>query len=107
MTGPVWTNLALWACSVVAGDCSPGTVPDQTIIQRAYDREVSNASSLHDRNLKVLEAKCDDRRADGRFLCQVTFLSTDDPTQRLYFDIVAVAPLPDGGWELKSGLCRR
>jgi hypothetical protein len=53
----------------------------------------------------VLEAKCDDGAA-GRFLCQVTFLSNDDPDQRLYFDIVAVART-DAGWELKSGLCKR
>jgi tripartite-type tricarboxylate transporter receptor subunit TctC len=42
---------------------------------------------------------------DG-FLCEVTFTSKDDPTERLYFDIVAVARAGDG-WELKSGLCKR
>jgi len=55
--------------------------------------------------LRVLEASCHDRAA-GRFLCQVTFLSKDDPDQRLYFDIVAVART-DKGWELESGLCKR
>ena len=49
----------------------------------------------------MLEASCDDG-ATGRFLCQVTFLSNDDPSQRLYFDIVAVERT-DKGWELPNG----
>jgi hypothetical protein len=61
-----------------------------TVIQSAYEREASNGSKLHDRGLRVLEANCESGAA-GRFLCQVTFLSNDDPSQRLYFDIVAVA----------------
>ena len=103
----MWIDLAIWLCSTVGAECNLGTVPNLMIIQAAYDREVTNTNSLHDKNLKVLEAKCEDKRPDGRFLCQVTYLSTEDPTQRLYFDIVDVAPLPSGGWELKSGLCRR
>jgi hypothetical protein len=35
-----------------------------------------------------------------------TFISKGDPTGRLYFDIVAVAPA-GAGWQLKSGLCKR
>jgi hypothetical protein len=102
----VWTDIAVWACAIVALECNVGAVPNLPSIQAAYDREVTSGSKLHDKGLKVLEAKCDDRRSDGRFLCQVTFMSTEDPSQRLYFDIVAVAPVPDG-WELKSGLCKR
>ena len=30
----------------------------------------------------------------------------DDPSEHLYFDIVAVARAGDA-WELKSGLCKR
>jgi hypothetical protein len=40
------------------------------------------------------------------FLCEVTFISKSDPSERLYFDIVAVARTA-AGWELKSGLCKR
>jgi hypothetical protein len=35
-----------------------------------------------------------------------SFVSKSDATERLYFDIVAVARASDG-WELKSGLCKR
>jgi len=33
-------------------------------------------------------------------------VSKDDPDQRLYFDVIAVARR-NGRWELQSGLCRR
>ena len=55
--------------------------------------------------LQVLQSKCRDNGADG-FLCEVTFISKADPTERLYFDIVSVARDGDG-WTLKSGLCKR
>jgi len=96
----------VWACSLVGMACS--TVPDVSTIQTAYDREAASGSTLHDKDLKVLQAKCHDS-ADGPFLCEVTFTSAsaaDDPNQRLYFDIVAVARTADG-WALKSGLCKR
>lgn len=94
----------LWACSLVGMSCD-ASKPDVRVIQSAYEREESNGSKRHDRGLKVLEASCESDAAGG-FLCQVTFLSKDDPAQRLYFDVVAVART-DGGWELESGLCKR
>jgi hypothetical protein len=95
-------SFVLWACSLARAACG---VPDITVIQSAYEQEVSNGSKLHDRGLRVLEASCE-RGTAGNFLCQVTFLSKDDPGQRLYFDVVAVART-DKGWELQSGLCKR
>jgi hypothetical protein len=74
-------------------------------IQTAYEREASSGSTLHDKELKVLRAKCHDDSTD-RFLCEVMFISNSDPTERLYFDIVAVVRTGDG-FELKSGLCKR
>jgi hypothetical protein len=97
-------SFTVWACALVGLSCDAST-PSAALIQSAYELEASNGSKLHDKGLRVLEAKCDDGAA-GRFLCQVTFLSNDDPDQRLYFDIVAVART-DSGWELKSGLCKR
>jgi hypothetical protein len=82
--------------------CNP--VPDIATIQSAYEREASKGSTLHDKGLQVLQAKCHDTSTDG-FLCEVTFISKGDPAERLYFDIVAVARADDG-WELKSGLCK-
>jgi hypothetical protein len=92
-----------WICALVAVSCTPA--PDIATIQSAYDREASAGSTLHDKGLQVLQAKCHDAGTDG-FLCEVTFVSRADPAERLYFDIVAVAHAGDG-WELKSGLCKR
>jgi hypothetical protein len=94
---------AVWACSLIGLACDP--VPNTAVIQTAYDREAGAGSTLHDKELQVLEAKCHDSSPD-RFLCEVTFISKTDPSERLYFDIVAVARNRDG-WELKSGLCKR
>ena len=98
----MWQSIA-WACSLLGFSCN--TPPDMAVIQTAYEREASAGSKLHDKDLKVLKAKCHD---DGKeaFLCEVMFVSNSDPNERLYFDIVAVARTSNG-WELKSGLCKR
>jgi hypothetical protein len=98
----MWQAL-VWACSLVGLSCN--SVPDMAAIQTAYEREASSGSTLHDKELKVLRAKCHDDSTD-RFLCEVMFISNSDPTERLYFDIVAVVRTGDG-FELKSGLCKR
>jgi len=92
-----------WICALIAMSCN--ATPDVAVIQAAYEREASAGSSLHDKGLQVLQAKCHDNSADG-FLCEVTFISKGDPSERLYFDIVAVARIGDD-WTLKSGLCKR
>jgi hypothetical protein len=96
-------QVAGWLCAMVAMSCEP--VPDIAVIQSAYEREASAGSTLHDKGLQVLQAKCHDTSGNG-FLCEVTFTSKGDPSEHLYFDIVAVARAGDG-WELKSGLCKR
>ena len=96
--------LAGWICALIAVACD--TRPDVTSIQAAYEREASAGSALHDKDLRVLQAKCHDRGGNVGFLCEVTFMSKSDPTERLYFDIVAVAPA-ENGWQLTSGLCKR
>ena len=90
-------------CALIGWLCAPA--PGVAIIQTAYEREASAAGIRHDSGLRVLEAKCHDRD-DGRYLCEVTFTSTDDHGGRLYFDIVAVDRSNDG-WTLTSGLCKR
>jgi hypothetical protein len=102
----VWlTYFALWACAVASLSCGPPAKPDVLSIQSAYEREAAFGSSPHDNGLRVLEASCGDP-IDGQFLCQVMFLSTDDPNQRLFYDVIALARTA-GVWELKSGLCKR
>ena len=96
-------GLAVWVCSLIGLLC--GSTPNVAIIQAAYEREASSGSALHDKGLRVLEAKCHESAA-GRALCEVTFISSDDPSERLYFDVVAVVRTANG-WELRSGLCKR
>ena len=93
-----------WMCTLIGVAC--GAVPDIAIIQTAYEREASAGNALHDKGLQVLEAKCHEPNGADAFLCEVTFISKSDPTERLYFDIVAVVRVRDG-WQLKSGLCKR
>ena len=98
------TDFVFWACSVAGLSCGTAA-PDLSAIQTAYEIESASGSTLHDKGLRVLEASCDEP-SGGTYLCQVTFLSIEDPNQRLYFDVIAVAR-GDRGWELKSGLCKR
>lgn len=100
-------GVAVWLCSLVGLACE--RMPNVSIIQSAYELEASSGSRLHDGGLRVLDAKCHDRpgeRIGEKFLCEVTFISTADPNQRLYFDIVAVNRDGDH-WKLTSGLCKR
>src|SRR5215470_4611630 len=93
-----------WTCSLVTLFCYFDSSPGVATIQTAYEREESAGSTLHDKGLRVLQTQCDDGKT-GRFLCQVVFISRADPTERLYFDVIAVAR-KSGGWELQSGLCK-
>ena len=92
-----------WLCALVAMSCN--SVPDIAAIQTAYEREASAGSALHDKGLQVLQTRCHDDSTD-KFLCEVTFISKGDPTERLYFDIVSVDRTAEA-WPLKSGLCKR
>src|SRR5260370_15956739 len=100
-------GIILWACSLINLSCERG--PGVSTIQSAYELEASSGSSLHDHGLKVLDAKCHDTagaRVGEKYLCEVKFVSTADPTERLYFDIVALSR-NGNNWQLTSGLCKR
>ena len=100
-------QLLIWICSLAGLSCAGQSPlrPDISTLQHTYDQEAAKGSPLHDKDLRIVEASCD-APADGRSLCQVTFVSMDDPEQRLYFDVVAVTRRGDR-WELQSGLCER
>jgi hypothetical protein len=98
----VWKAI-LWACSVAGLPCAAG--PDVSTIQAAYEREEASGSAAHDKQLKILDAKCHDTTG-GQYLCEVTFMSNNDPDERLYFDIAAITRM-NTGWKLASGLCKR
>jgi hypothetical protein len=91
-----------WLCALVAMYCN--SPPDIAGIQTAYEREASASSTFHDKSLQVQQAKCQGDGTD-KFTCELTFILKGDP-ERSYFDIVSVARA-GGGWELKSGLCKR
>ena len=102
-------GLVIWACSLLGVSCGPATDSTVSTIQAAYQLESEASGSRHDRGLKVVEARCHDKAGDSAessFLCEVQFISTSDPTERLYFDIVAVTRSGDD-WKLVSGLCKR
>ena len=95
----------IWLCSLASLFCGAPAKPDLPTLQLAYDREEAQGSTRHDKGLRIVEASCE-APAEGRALCQVTFLSREDPEQRLYFDVIAVTHR-NGRWELESGLCKR
>jgi len=93
-----------WVCNVTGVSCT--ATPDAATIQAAYEQEAPASGVRHDKGLKIVDATCDHGDQNGRFLCQVSFVSEDDPDKRLYFDIVSAAHT-DKGWMLTSGLCKR
>src|SRR4051794_9812228 len=98
-------DFVFWTCALGTLHCGTAAVPDAATIQSVYEREAANGSSLHDKDLRVIEATCNESAGD-QYSCQVTFLSNDDPRQQLYFDVVSV--VRNGyDWQLRSGLCRR
>jgi hypothetical protein len=93
-----------WVCNVTGISCV--STPDVATIQAAYEQEAPSSGVRHDKGLQIVDATCDHGNENGRFLCQVSFVSQDDPDKRLYFDIVSAAHT-DKGWVLTSGLCKR
>jgi hypothetical protein len=94
--------LASWVCSGTGYLCR---MPDASIIQQAYERESAAGSTLHDQGLRVLGAKCAEGQASD-YLCEVTFTSSADGSERLYFDVIRITRT-ERGWQLASGLCKR
>jgi hypothetical protein len=81
-------------------------VPNVLVLQRAYDREANSGNAAHDANLLVNDALCYRRQQSGLFYCIVAFTDRRDPDRRLHYDIAEVSA-ERGGWQLKSGLCKR
>jgi hypothetical protein len=99
----MFVGFFLWACAMTGLSCE--SAPNAAIIQAAYARAEPDSGVRHDKGLRIVDATCD-KGANGRFLCQVSFVSEDDPDERLYFDVVSLAQT-DQGWALTSGLCKR
>lgn|SRR5579864_4138225 len=100
----MFATFFVWVCAMTGMSCDSN--PNAAIIQQAYEQEAPSSGVRHDKGLQIVDASCDHGDASGRFLCQVSFVSEDDPAKRLYFDIVS-ASHTDKGWTLTSGLCKR
>ena len=94
----------VWVCAMTGVSCE--STPNAAIIQTAYEQQAPSSGARHDKGLRIVDASCNHGDENGRFLCQVSFVSEDDPEKRLYFDIVSAAHT-DKGWTLTSGLCKR
>jgi hypothetical protein len=91
------TAFFVWVCAMTGVSCE--STPNAAIIQ-------TSSGARHDKGLRIVDASCNHGDENGRFLCQVSFVSEDDPEKRLYFDIVSAAHT-EKGWTLTSGLCKR
>jgi hypothetical protein len=93
----------VWVCTLTGMSCD--STLNAATIQTAYEQEAPSSGIRHDKGLRIVDASCD-RGESGSYLCQVSFVSEDDPEKRLYFDIVSAARTASG-WVLTSGLCKR
>ena len=78
--------------------------PDPDVVQATYDFELSSGNPAHDKELKVVQAKCMKGLSEAR-ICFVSIYSEQDPDQRIYNSVTEIARIGDG-WYLKSGLCK-
>jgi hypothetical protein len=116
--GPFKLSRKRWLALVAAGAISAAAIaaliyeragydaPDVRVLQSAYDSEGSSGAAGHDANLLVIDALCYRRQQPGLFYCIVAFTDRRDPDRRQYYDIAEVSA-ERGGWQLKSGLCKR
>jgi hypothetical protein len=83
------------------------SVPDAHAVQRAYERAKSDEDSnpKHVYELAIQAAKCSPLESDSNYMCQIDFVRKDQPTGRLYFEVVTLAAR-QGDWVLLSGLCK-
>ena len=79
--------------------------PDLDAIQATYDFELRAGDPAHERDLKLVKAKCL-KGQDPSYICFVSFLSAADPDGRIYNNVTEIAYI-GGAWSLKTGLCKR
>jgi hypothetical protein len=96
------------ATTVAVAEPKPASTLQPTIadIQAAYERELTKAAPLHNKDLAVVAADCSQAPAGTQFLCWITFTIRTDPTRALDYDVATLDATPDGFF-LKSGLCKR
>ena len=95
---------ALAAFVAKSGLAEAPFLPDVKIIQAAYDSEEASGNTNHDKNLKIVEAQCNEPHP-GDYSCFVSFTNRLDAEERLYYDVAEVKKSGDI-WILKSGICK-
>src|SRR3984893_12384005 len=93
----------VWVCAMTGVSCE--CTPNAAIIQTAYEQQAPSPGVRYDKGLRIVDASCNSGE-NGRFLCQVSCVSEDDPGKACYFD-TASSVHSDKGWTLTSGLCKR
>jgi hypothetical protein len=105
------------ACGLLLGALAPlpawaamPDVPDVPGIQAAYEAaRLIVDPGKHVDDLAIVEAHCKPLAATepkgAQAACQIDFVRRLQPEGRLFFDVITLAPRPEGGWELLSGLC--
>jgi hypothetical protein len=74
--------------------------------EMAHSGEPLSSASEVQRTWGADAALIEHRRREAIFCARSPSSRKDDPRQRLYFDVVAIART-EKGWELRSGLCKR
>ena len=102
------------ACGLLLGAFAPqpawAAMPDVLGIQAAYEAaRLIVDPGKHVADLAIVDAHCKPMVAAepkaAQAACQIDFVRKLQPEGRLYFDVITLAPKPEGGWELLSGLC--
>jgi hypothetical protein len=101
---------ALAAAGLAAPLQASAATPDVPSIQSAYEAaRLIVDPSKHVDDLAIVEAHCRPMTASepngAQAACQIDFVRKLQPEGRLYFDVITLAPKPEGGWQLLSGLC--
>ena len=102
--------LAVAAAGLSAPPSARAAVPDVPGIQAAYEAaRLIVDPGKHVDDLAIVDAHCRPMstpdRNGAQTACQIDFVRKLQPEGRLYFDVITLAPKPEGGWQLLSGLC--
>ena len=102
--------LALAAVGLAAPLQASAAMPDVPGIQAAYEAaRLIVDPGKHVDDLAIVDAHCRPMSAPdpkgAQAACQIDFVRKLQPEGRLYFDVITLAPKPEGGWQLLSGLC--
>ena len=98
-------GLAAFVANSDLGGTALAGIPNAGVLQAAYNLEATPGNTKHDKDLKIVEARCFEKKTNN-YNCFITFVSSRDADRRLYYDVAEITRA-DGNWSLKSGICKR